>query len=157
MHAYIYIYIYREREIHTYIHTYVHTSIHPSIHTYIHTYIHICICNRATSRARLCGAPNGDRLPKGGGLEYKMTTRAHLCDARGDVCSRGLWQGGRIRSMSIARVGKVRISESTPSPPTKSFPTKSPRVKLSGRLPIQLYGHENSHPLELRVCLSQAL
>ena len=45
----------------------------------------------------------------------------------------------------------------TPSPPTKSFPTKSPRVKLSGRLPIKLYGHENFHPLELRVCLSQTL
>ena len=43
----------------------------------------------------------------------------------------------------------------TPNPPTKSFPTKSPWVKLSGRLPIKLYGHENSHPLELRVCLSQ--
>ena len=45
----------------------------------------------------------------------------------------------------------------TPSPPTKSFPTKSPRVKLSGRPPIKFYGHENSHPLELRVCLSQTL
>ena len=45
----------------------------------------------------------------------------------------------------------------TPSPPSKSFPTKSPRVKLSGRPPIKLYGHENSHPLELRVCLSQTL
>ena len=44
-----------------------------------------------------------------------------------------------------------------PSPPTKSFPAKSPRVELSGRLPIKLYGHENSHPLELRVCLSQTL
>ena len=44
-----------------------------------------------------------------------------------------------------------------PSPPTKSFPTKSPRVELSGRHPIKLYGHENSHPLELRVCLSQTL
>ena len=43
----------------------------------------------------------------------------------------------------------------TPSPPTKSFPTKIPRVKLSGRPPIKLYGHENSHPFELRVCLSQ--
>ena len=42
-------------------------------------------------------------------------------------------------------------------PPTKSFPTKSPRVKLSGRLPIKFNGHENSHPLELRVCLSQTL
>ena len=31
------------------------------------------------------------------------------------------------------------------------------RVELSGRLPIKLYGHENSHPLELRVCLSQTL
>ena len=46
---------------------------------------------------------------------------------------------------------------STPSPPIKSFPTKSPWVKLSGRLPIKLYGHENSHPLKLRVCLSQTL
>ena len=45
----------------------------------------------------------------------------------------------------------------TPSPPTKSFPTRSPRVELSGRLPIKLYGHENSHPLELRVCSSQTL
>ena len=45
----------------------------------------------------------------------------------------------------------------TPGPPTKSFPIKSPRVKLSGRLPIRFYGHENSHPLELRVCLSQSL
>ena len=45
----------------------------------------------------------------------------------------------------------------TPSPPTKSFPTKSPRVELSGRLPTKIYGHDNSHPLELRVCLSQTL
>ena len=45
----------------------------------------------------------------------------------------------------------------TPSPPTKSFPAKSPWVKLSGRPAIKLYGHENSHPLELRVCLSQTL
>ena len=45
----------------------------------------------------------------------------------------------------------------TPSPPTKSFPTKSPWVKLSGRLPIKFNGHEHSHPLELRVCLSQTL
>ena len=29
----------------------------------------------------------------------------------------------------------------TPSPPTKSFPTKSPRVELSGRLPIEFDGH----------------
>ena len=35
----------------------------------------------------------------------------------------------------------------TPSPPTKSFPTKSPRVELSGRLPIQSYGYDSSHPL----------
>ena len=32
-------------------------------------------------------------------------------------------------------------------PPTKSFPTKSLWVKLSGRLPITFDGHENSHPL----------
>ena len=35
----------------------------------------------------------------------------------------------------------------TPGPPTKSFPTKSPRVKLSGRPPVRFHGHENSHPL----------
>ena len=51
----------------------------------------------------------------------------------------------------------VSINTYTPSPPTKSFPTKSPPVELSGRLPTKLYGHENSHPLELRVCLSQTL
>ena len=45
----------------------------------------------------------------------------------------------------------------TPSPPIKSFPTKSPCGKLSWRLPIQLYGYDSSHPLEFRVCLSQTL
>ena len=45
----------------------------------------------------------------------------------------------------------------TPSPPVRSFPTTSPWVKLSGRPPIKFNGHENSHPLELRVCLSQTL
>ena len=40
---------------------------------------------------------------------------------------------------------------------TKSFPAKSPRVELSGRPPMIFYGRENSHPLELRVCLSQTL
>ena len=48
-------------------------------------------------------------------------------------------------------------TDRTPSQPTKSFPSKSPRVKLSGRPPVKLYGHEKSHPLELRVCLSQTL
>ena len=45
----------------------------------------------------------------------------------------------------------------TPSPPMKSFPIKSPWVKLSGRPPIKLNRHENAHPWELRVCLSQTL
>ena len=45
----------------------------------------------------------------------------------------------------------------TPSPPIESFPTKSPWVKLSRRLPIEFYGHDSSYPLELRVCLSQTL
>ena len=68
-----------------------------------------------------------------------------------------------IRWNTIIEIGRslVRwntiIEIATPSPPTKSFPTKSPWVKLSGRPPIRLYGHENPHPLELRVCLSQAL
>ena len=55
------------------------------------------------------------------------------------------------------RISLMMIISSTPSPPTKSFSTKSPRVELSGRLPIKFYGHENSYPLELRVCLSQTL
>ena len=60
----------------------------------------------------------------------------------------------RLRS---ARNSKTIMSTSgvnTPSPPIKT-PFESPWVKLSGRPPIQIYGHENSHPLDLRVCLSQ--
>ena len=58
-------------------------------------------------------------------------------------------------SATGAIVAAPRAECITPSPPTKSFPTKSPRVELSGRPPIKFDGHENSHPLELRVCLSQ--
>ena len=54
-------------------------------------------------------------------------------------------------------MGVARARRSSPSPPIKSFPTKSPRVELSGRPPRQLYGYDSSHPLELRVCLSQTL
>ena len=49
------------------------------------------------------------------------------------------------------------IYKHTPNFPIKSFPIESPRVELSGRPPIKFYGHDNSHPLELRVCLSQTL
>ena len=35
----------------------------------------------------------------------------------------------------------------TPSPPIKSFPIKSPWVKLSGRLPIKFNAYDSSHPL----------
>ena len=49
--------------------------------------------------------------------------------------------------VTLPRLGEGSATFTTPSPPTKSFPTKSPRVELSGRLPIKLYGHENSHPL----------
>ena len=57
----------------------------------------------------------------------------------------------------VERAVALPVLEATPSPPTKSFPTKSPRVELYRRLPIKFNGHENSHPLELRVCLSQTL
>ena len=60
-------------------------------------------------------------------------------------------------SSSVRQVVPHKRRLYTPSPPTKSFPTKSPRVKLSGRLPIEFNRHENSHPLELRVCLNQTL
>ena len=62
-----------------------------------------------------------------------------------------------ILAILIMTIMKTINTGVTPSPPTKSFPTRSPRVELSGRLPKELYGHENSHPLELRVCLSQTL
>ena len=45
----------------------------------------------------------------------------------------------------------------TPSPPIKSCPIESPWVKTSGRPLIKFNGHENSHPLELRLRLSQTL
>ena len=41
----------------------------------------------------------------------------------------------------------IMMGSGTPSPPTKSFPTTSPRVKLSGRPPVKFNGHENFHPL----------
>ena len=65
----------------------------------------------------------------------------------GPACTRD----SKVRQRSEASFGH------TPSPPTKSFPTKSPRVELSRRLPVKSYRHEKSHPLELRVCLSQTL
>ena len=68
--------------------------------------------------------------------------RSSLADSRGSSVGRGV-------------VGQ-KLGGTTPSPPIKSFPTKSP-CKVSRRLPIKLYGHENSHPLESRVCLSQTL
>ena len=58
--------------------------------------------------------------------------------------------GGSVKLRRVSR-------HATPSPPIKSFPIKSPWVKLSGRPPIKFYGHENFHPWELRVCLSQTL
>ena len=67
----------------------------------------------------------------------------------------GVWNHGFVKHSCDITIHAVQ--DFTPSPPIKSCPTKSPRVELSGRLPIKLYGHENSHPLELRVCLSQAL
>ena len=62
-----------------------------------------------------------------------------------------------LGGLADAPGGTGRPPDNTHSPPTKSFPTKSPRVELSGRPPIKSYGHENSHSLELRVCLSQTL
>ena len=70
------------------------------------------------------------------------------------VCRTKLYN--KIVQLEVCRTFSGR-GMGTPSPPTKSFPTKSPRVELSGRLPIQLYGYDSSHPLELRVCLSQTL
>ena len=38
------------------------------------------------------------------------------------------------------------LAASTPNPPIKSFPIKGPWVKLSGRPPIKVHGHDNSNP-----------
>ena len=66
----------------------------------------------------------------------------------------------REREILFQRAPTVGVPESShdaPSPPIKSCPIKSPCVKLSGRPPMKFNGHENSHPLEFRVCLSQTL
>ena len=62
-----------------------------------------------------------------------------------------------VISLLVISIMIIIIIRITPSPPIKSFPIKSPWVKLSGRPPIKFYGHDNSHPLELRVCLSETL
>ena len=66
------------------------------------------------------------------------------------------WKTVRLPAGNLKNCPQV-VLWLTPSPPTKSFPTKSPWVKLSGRLPTKSNEHENSHPWELRVCLSQTL
>ena len=62
-----------------------------------------------------------------------------------------------ILIMILTMIINNNSANTTPSPPTKGFPTKSPRVELSGRLPIKLYGHENSHPLKFKSLLESNL
>ena len=86
-------------------------------------------------------------------LCYTMLYYAILCYTDGADSS----VGRSTREVLVSSLPSVTPTECTPSPLTKSFPTKSPRVKLSGRLPIKFDGHVNSHPFKSRVCLSQTL
>ena len=96
-------------------------------------------------------------------LELRLLSGRHRsdCSAKCPQCLPPL--GGPLGTLETLLLyfwgggGSRGVKCSTPSPPTKSFPTKSPWVKLSGRLPIRFHGHENSHPSELRVCSSQTL
>ena len=117
------------------------------------------------------------RLPDGVGTNGVFTKGPQILYILSDVvtldhiltyfaaCLAGAAKTGQPRQKHAAPAGLRAICQTrgelehrtpTPSPHTKSFPTKSPRVEVSGKPPIKLYGHENSHPLELRVRLSQA-
>ena len=56
------------------------------------------------------------------------------------------WYIHSFGTLQEYKIWRRTVAINTPSPPTESFPTKSPWVKLSGRLPIQSYGYDSSHP-----------
>ena len=125
--------------------------------TYIYIYIYIYIYLYAYLLCELGAAPKACR---GGGPKWRRSSSAP--GEGGDLVIYGIIITITTMITTIAMITIITIITRsartyTPSPPTKSSPTKSPRVELSGRLPIKFNGHENSHPLELRVCLSQTL
>ena len=54
---------------------------------------------------------------------------------------------------NIVDFRELDLSIRMPSPPIKSFPIKSPWVKLSRRLPIKFNGHEKFPPLKIKSLL----
>ena len=52
-----------------------------------------------------------------------------------------------VGTAPVQHESRADAGAAAPSPPIKSFPIKSPWVRLSGRLPIKFNWHENSHPL----------
>ena len=130
---------------------YMFIVIYIHIYTYIYIYIYIYVINewrRVSSRSG----------PRSVEVEITtITTIATIATITTMTITIVITSSSSSSSMIIfivfLRANRI-VPFSTPGPPTKSFPTKSqsPWVKLSERLPIKLYGHENSHPLELRVC-----
>ena len=116
-------------------------SLSLSIHIYIYIYIYICLSVCLSIYLYMC-------------LSLHLSVCLYNCIFYLSIYLSIAGLSDRPQ-LPVDRLGDGR--RTTPSPPTKSFPTKSPRVELSGRLPIRFNGHENSHPLELRVCLSQTL
>ena len=182
IHIYIYIYIYTY--IHTYIHSYhiaafcwqlpegdrtkqghrrsKHKHWHAlytqeainiiSLSLSLSIYIYIYTCHNFPVNLRVRVRQNAAKCRKCCNIWQNVAKLAHLKSKA--------WQdaGDLQTSRENPASRHVRVDKIiTPSPPTKSFPTKSPRVELSGRLSIRFNGHENSHPLELRVCLSQTI
>ena len=127
--------------------------IYLSIYLYIYIYIYIYIYQAGREPAARC--PRGFACSQLGGLVgyyyyyyyYYYLYYVHYYDYYYYYyyyyCVSGHCCHHHVHSMRM------------PSPPIKSFPTKSPRVELSGRLHIKFNGHEHSHPLEFRVCLSR--
>ena len=165
---------------------YIYIHIHLYVYIYIHTYTssnrvefppgpapppgglggpaHPVALRAALGLGRLgmlssIGCANHTHAPS-----KKSSTNFLLCQFLLRQCSTnrlGHGHGYDLRSLYSPLLRPLTAAKrgwpNTPNPPTKSFPTKSPRVELSGRAAIKSYGHENSHPLELRVCLSRTL
>ena len=132
--------------IYMYIYIYICMCIYIYIYIYMYVYIYIYIINRERERKKDITITIT--------ITITTTTTTTTTTTNHHYYYRYYRPGNPYRCFEGP---PIRLRRSTPSPPTKSSPTKSPRVELSGRLPIEFYGHENSHPLELRVCLSQTL
>ena len=112
--------------------TNIYMYIYIYIYTYIHTYIYIYICRALYKPCLTVPFPQCSGSPLNISITPSPPTTITIVIITIVIIT-----------ININITITITIS-TTPSPPTKSFPTKSPRVEHSGRLPIKLHGHENS-------------